>query len=84
VPSVRLHPLEVDIALPLLIEEESAEQPAGAAGRPAGPASPAIAPIVMGVNHRPGDALFFGRTATKTLANVKASVLLVSSWRRPR
>jgi Kef-type K+ transport system membrane component KefB/nucleotide-binding universal stress UspA family protein len=35
--------------------------------------------VVMGVNRRPGDALFFGKTATKTLAKVKASVLLISS-----
>ena len=35
--------------------------------------------VVMGVNRRPGDALFFGKTATKTLAKVRASVLLVSS-----
>jgi Kef-type K+ transport system membrane component KefB/nucleotide-binding universal stress UspA family protein len=35
--------------------------------------------VVMGVNRRPGGGLFFGKTATKTLARVKASVLLVAS-----
>jgi len=35
--------------------------------------------IVMGVNRRPGGTLFFGKTATKTLAKVKASILLVAS-----
>jgi hypothetical protein len=33
----------------------------------------------MGANRRAGNAFFFGTTATKTLAKVKASVLLISS-----
>jgi len=35
--------------------------------------------IVMGVSRRPGSALFFGKTASKTLAKAKVSMLLVSS-----
>jgi len=35
--------------------------------------------IVMGVSRRAGGALFFGKTASKTLAKSKVSMLLVSS-----
>ena len=35
--------------------------------------------IVMGVSRRPGSALFFGKTASKTLIKAKVSMLLVSS-----
>jgi nucleotide-binding universal stress UspA family protein len=35
--------------------------------------------VVMGVNRRPGDVLFFGDVAATVLAGAKASVLLVSS-----
>jgi Kef-type K+ transport system membrane component KefB/nucleotide-binding universal stress UspA family protein len=35
--------------------------------------------IVMGVNRRLGTSLFFGKTAAKTIARAKASILLVSS-----
>jgi Kef-type K+ transport system membrane component KefB/nucleotide-binding universal stress UspA family protein len=34
--------------------------------------------VVMGVNRRPGDALYFGNTATAVLAKGKASVLFIS------
>jgi Kef-type K+ transport system membrane component KefB/nucleotide-binding universal stress UspA family protein len=35
--------------------------------------------IVMGVNRRPGEALFFGNVAAAVLENAKASILFVSS-----
>jgi nucleotide-binding universal stress UspA family protein len=35
--------------------------------------------IVMGVSRRPGSALLFGKTASKTLVRAKVSMLLVSS-----
>ena len=35
--------------------------------------------IVMGVSRRPGSTLYFGKTASKTLAKAKISMLLVSS-----
>ena len=35
--------------------------------------------VVMGVNRRPGEALFFGNVAGAVIADAEASVLLLSS-----
>jgi nucleotide-binding universal stress UspA family protein len=35
--------------------------------------------VVMGVNRRPGEALFFGNVAGEVIADAEASVLLLSS-----